>query len=70
VVEDDPAGLPPLYRTDADQNGDYSLLTLAEPHRLRISAGGHRAVELHIGKPWFAWWPRGEERRDVRIDAE
>ena len=70
VVEDDPAGQAPLFRTDADQNGAYSLLTLAEPHRLRISAVGRRTVELRIGKPWFVWWPRGEERLEIRLDAD
>ena len=70
VVEDDPSGDPPFFKTDADQNGNYSLLTLAEPHRVRISAAGHRAVELRIGRPWFVWWPRGEEKHEVRLDAD
>ena len=70
VIEDDPAGAPPLFRTEADQNGSYSLLTIAEPHRLRISAPGHRTQEVRVGKPWFVWWPRGEERRDLRMDPE
>ena len=70
VVEDDPAGAAPLFRTDADQNGSYSLLTIAEPHRLRISAVGHRPLELRVGKPWFVWWPRGEEQREPRLDPE
>ena len=66
-VEDDPAGNPPFYRTDADQNGAYSLLTLAEPHRLRISAPGYRATAVNVGKRWFVWWPKGEEQYHVRL---
>ncbi len=70
VIEDDPAGNSPYFRTDADMAGVYHLLTLAEPHRLRISAIGHRAATVNIGKPWFIWWPRGEERHDVKLPSE
>ena len=70
VVEDDPAGSPPFFRADADVNGAYSLLTLAESHRIRISAAGHRPVEISIGRPWFVWWPRGTERHDVNLSPE
>ena len=70
AVEDDPAGDPPYFRTDADQDGAYSLLTLAEPHNVRISANGYRSVTLRIGKPWFVWWPRGEERHEIRLGPE
>ena len=70
VVQDDPEGAGPLFRADADQNGAYSLLTIAEPHRLRITAVSHRTLELRVGKPWFVWWPRGEERLDPRMDPE
>src|SRR5215471_3720206 len=37
-VEDDPAGQPPLFSTEADQSGVFELSTLAEPHRVRVSA--------------------------------
>jgi hypothetical protein len=70
AVEDDPAGDPPYFRTEADQDGAYSLLTLAEPHNVRISANGYRVSTLHIGKPWFIWWPRGEERHEIRLNPE
>jgi hypothetical protein len=70
VVEDDPAGNPPFYRADADAEGVYSLLTLAEPHRLRISAVEHRPAVVRVGRAWFLWWPRGEERHDVRLEPE
>src|SRR5437763_10199604 len=39
-VEDDPDGRPPFFRTDADYAGNYALVTLAEPHRIRVSAPG------------------------------
>jgi hypothetical protein len=70
VVEDDPDGSPPMFRADADIQGAYSLLTLAEPHRVRISAVGHRSAVLGIGKAWFLWWPSGDEKQDVRLDPE
>ena len=70
AVEDDPGGDAPLFRADADAEGAYSLLTLAEAHRIRISAVGYRAVEVRIGKPWFVWWPRGSEQHDVRLSPE
>lgn len=66
-VEDDPGGNPPFFRTDADAAGAYSLQTLAEPHQVRISAVGYRAVVERVGRPWFMWWPRGAEHRDVRL---
>jgi|SRR5581483_3758490 len=70
VVEDDPSGDPPVFRTDADASGVYELLTLAAPHQLRISAVGYRVLMLKIEKPWFIWWPKGDERRDIRLAPE
>ena len=69
-VEDDPAGTPPFFRTDADQNGAYSLLTLAEPHRLRVSVPGYRSATVNVGKRWFMWWPKGDEQYSIRLVAE
>jgi hypothetical protein len=70
ALEDDPAGDPPLFRAQADRNGAYSLLTLAEPHRIRVSAVGYLPTVLRVGKPWFIWWPRGDERRDISLVPE
>ncbi len=70
VVEDDADGNPPFFRADADVDGVYSLLTLAEPHRVRISAAGHRTIVRQVGRAWFLWWPRGDERCDVLLEAE
>jgi len=68
-VEDEPSGNPPYFRSAADAEGAYSMLTLAEPHDIRIAAVGYRAVVLRVGKQWFVWWPRGEERHDIRLTS-
>ena len=70
AVEDDAAGRPPFYRTDADQNGAFDLLTLAEPHPVRVKANGYRAATVQVGRQWFIWWPSGAERRDVELAPE
>ena len=70
AVEDEPSGDPPFFRTDADATGVYSLLTLAAPHQVRFSAVGYRPVVVRVGKPWFVWWPRGEERHDTVLVPE
>jgi hypothetical protein len=70
AIEDDAAGNPPFFHTDADAAGSYSLLTLAEPHQVRISASGYRPLTARVGRPWFVWWPRGSERCDVRLTPE
>jgi hypothetical protein len=67
AIEDDAAGSPPFFRTDADATGVYALLTLAAPHAVQISAVGYHPISVRIGKPWFIWWPRGEERIDVTL---
>ena len=66
-VEDDPEGRPPQYQTDAGLAGDYELLTLAEPHRIRISAPGYRSAMINVGRAWFVWLPRGVEKRDIEL---
>jgi hypothetical protein len=67
LVEDDPAGSPPFFRTDADHSGAYELLTLAEPHRLRVSSPGFRSSTAEVGRAWFLWMPRGSERKDLEL---
>jgi len=69
AVADEPSGDPP-FRTDADAAGVYSFLTLAAPHQVRFSAVGYRSFVVRVGKPWFVWLPRGEERHDVRLVPE
>ena len=69
-VDDDPAGQPPFFHADADQSGAFDLLTLAEPHRVRISAPGYRTSSVRVGRVWFLWMPRGMERRDAELALE
>src|SRR5262249_5743804 len=69
AVADELSG-DPEFRTDADATGCYSLLTLAAPHQVRFSAVGYRALAVRVGKPWFVWWPKGEERHDIALSPE
>jgi hypothetical protein len=70
AVQDESSGSPPFFRTEADADGAYSLMTLADPHNVRITAVGYRAVVVRIGRAWFVWWPRGQEHRDVALIPE
>ena len=67
LVEDDPAGQPPFFHVDADFRGVFSLATLAEPHRVRVSAPGYLRKLIPIGRAWFIWMPRGKERRNIDL---
>ena len=67
AVEDDPAGQPPFFHADADYHGVFELLTLAEPHRIRVSAPGYRPLSLDIGRAWFVWMPRGSEKKYIDL---
>ena len=70
AIADDPDGRPPLFHTDADQSGVFELLTLPEPHRIRVSAVGYRSVLLQVGRAWFVWMPRGREKREIEMLPE
>jgi hypothetical protein len=67
LVEDDPAGQPPFFHADADYLGGFDLVTLAEPHRIRVSAPGYRPISLDIGRAWFVWMPRGSEKKNIDL---
>jgi hypothetical protein len=67
VVEDDPAGRPPFFRTEADHAGAYELFTLAEPHRIRVTARGFQQGVVEVGRAWFLWMPKGQERVNIQI---
>jgi hypothetical protein len=69
-VEDDRAGRPPLFHTTADLYGEYTLLTIAEPHTIHITALGYQAVEQQVGRMWYRWFPRGTERLNVGLRPE
>jgi hypothetical protein len=70
AVEDDAAGRPPLYHTEASYLGAYELVTLAEPHQIRASAPGYRSALVGVGRAWFLWLPGGEERREIELQPE
>ena len=70
AVTDEPASRPPLFETRADVRGSFILMTLAEPHKLRVSALGFKPGELRVGKAWYRWFPHGSERIEVRLEPE
>ena len=70
TVEDDPGGQPPFFRTDADLNGSFELVTLAERHRVRISAPNHRDLVAPAGRLWYLWLPSGEEHRTFVLEPD
>jgi hypothetical protein len=59
-----------FFSTTTDQNGLYSLNTLAEPHGLIVKANGYVSTRLQVGKQWFSWTPHGSERRDAELTAD
>lgn len=56
-----------FFSTTADQNGQYSINTLAEPHDLVVKANGYQTTRLHVGHQWFAWTPHGSEKKDAEL---
>ncbi len=56
-----------FFSTTTDVNGQYSILTLAEPHDLVVKANGYRIARIHVGKQWFSWMPHGSEKRNVDL---
>jgi len=69
-VADDLAGRFPHYQTDANYAGIYDLLTLAEPHRIRVTAPGYHSVTTGVGRAWYLWLPRGIETKDMELQPE
>ena|SRR6476659_6654793 len=67
VIEDEPGGQPPLFHTDADVHGVFLLSTLAEPHRVLVSAPGYTPKAIPIGRVWFVWMPSGKERKEITL---
>ena len=67
LIEDYPAGTPPFFRADADYGGAFELVTLAEPHRIRVSAPGYHPESVRIGRAWFEWMPRGNEKKNIDL---
>ena len=56
-----------FFSTRSDENGQYSIDTLAEPQDLVIKANGYHIARLHVGKQWFSWTPHGSERKDAEL---
>ena len=69
-LEDDPAMRPPRFRTSADHNGRFELLTVSEPHRLVVSALGYRVANHQTGKDRYLWMPKGQEEVRIELDPE
>ena len=70
TVEDDPAGRPPFFRADADYKGAYELVTLAEPHKVRVSAPGYLQTQVEVGRAWFLWMPSGVETKSIELSQK
>lgn len=56
-----------FFSTVADQDGRYTLNTLAEPHDLIVKANGYLSARLKVGKQWFSWTPHGSETHDAEL---
>ena len=56
-----------FFSTSTDQNGQYSIDTLAEPHDLVVKANGYRTSRIHVGKQWYSWTPHGSEKEDTEL---
>jgi hypothetical protein len=56
-----------FFSTTTDQNGQYSINTLAEPHDLVVKANGYRISRMHVGKQWFSWTPHGSETESIEL---
>src|SRR5579871_5944288 len=48
----------------------FELVTLAEPHQIRIAAVGYQSVTVRVGRVWFLWLPQGKERHDAELVSE
>jgi hypothetical protein len=59
-----------FWWSGAGQPGAFELLTLPEPHRVRVSAPGYRTTTVDVGRVWFLWLPRGEDLQDGRLSPE
>jgi hypothetical protein len=70
TIDDDRTGQGPYFHADADRLGNFEFLTLSEPHRMVVAAHGYRPYTVRVGRVWFLWLPRGNERRDVELSPE
>jgi len=56
-----------FFETNADASGAFSLMTLAEPHKLIVRASGYRDGSASIGRQWFSWLPKGAEKKNIEL---
>jgi hypothetical protein len=56
-----------FFSTTTDQNGQYSINTLPEPHDLIVKANGYQSARVPVGKQWFSWTPHGSEKKDAEL---
>lgn len=56
-----------FFDTTADVNGAFTLTTMAEPHKLVISANGYQQASIQVGRQWFSWLPSGSEERKIEL---
>lgn len=56
-----------FFSTTADQNGYYSLDTLAEPQDFLVKANGYQISRIHVGKQWYSWTPGGSEVENAEL---
>ena len=70
AIDDDRSGQGPYFHADGDRLGVYNLATLAEAHRIVVSAQGYQSANVRVGRVWFLWLPRGGETRDVELTPE
>jgi hypothetical protein len=69
-VRDDPGGHPPHFEATADHMGNFELATIAEPHNVLVTAIGFRPGSVRVGRVWYIWMPRGEERVTIALEPE
>jgi hypothetical protein len=58
---------PQFFQTNADASGSFSLMTMAEPHKLIVKANGYREATVQVGRQWFSWLPTGAEKKNVEL---
>lgn len=69
-ITDAPSGRPPFFHATADRFGAFELLTIAEPHRIQISAPGYKPAAAQIGRAWYMWMPKGLEHVSIVLSSE
>jgi len=69
-ITDDLSGRPPFFHTTADRFGAFEFLTIAEPHKIQVSALGYKPVTTQAGMAWYMWMPKGAEKIEIVLRAE